>query len=70
MILENEGAGMKCDDSDGGTLMRLLDRRKMSVFSPSSLCSPNHKDKAHAAFSSNIACSQSLAWIRQSWNRT
>lgn len=34
MILENESAGIKCNDCDGGALMWLLDLSKASVVSP------------------------------------
>lgn len=67
MILENESAGIKCNDCDGGSLMWLLDLSKASVVSPHFFAP--HITKALAAFSPNRVYSQVLAWIRQSWNR-
>lgn len=60
MILENESAGIKCNDCDGDSLMWLLDLSKTPVVSPHFFCSPYHKDKALAAFSPNTECCQSF----------
>lgn len=51
VILENESAGIKCNDCEGASLMWLLDLSKTSAFPPTPfLCSPHHTDKVLLPF--------------------
>lgn len=69
MTVENESAGIKCSDCYGDSLMLLLDLGSTSVVFPPVLCSPHHTNLAYATFCPTIVDSQSLAWIRSSWNK-